>query len=103
MKAIIKPNDPVIDFVVLSANSSPLIRSVRVFGSRAKESANDKSDYDLAFEIDPALEKNWGEFCSRLREDNPKLNTLDLVRMDEISDTFRKKILREGSVIYEKN
>ena len=95
--------DPVLDFVVASAQTTPLIRSVRLFGSRASGTPDYKSDYDLAFEIDPNLEKNWGEFCSRLREGNPQLNTLDLVRMDEIGDAFRKKILTEGIVIYEKN
>lgn len=103
MKTAVSKLDPVLDFVAEFSHLSAMVRIVRLFGSRATESANEKSDYDLAFEIDPDLEKNWGEFCSRLRENNPRLNTLDLVRMDEISDTFRKKILTEGIVIYEKN
>jgi predicted nucleotidyltransferase len=78
------------------------IKSVRLFGSRAREDHQPTSDYDLAFELasdKPGIDLLWAGLCETLRERNPTLNTLDLVRMDEIGDDFRAKILSEGKVL----
>lgn len=76
---------------------------VWLFGSRARGSATPQSDYDFAIELEPtASPAAWGQLAGDLREDNPRLNTLDLVRWDEASDLLRAKVLSEGKVIYEK-
>lgn len=95
-------SDPVIRFVTETAHAFPSVRRVFLFGSRAKGDGTERSDYDFAFEIEPGHEDGWGELCARLREGNPRLNALDLARMDQIGKEFKKRILKEGVVVYDK-
>ena len=95
--------DKVIELVKQACQKTKFIQKAWLFGSRAFEKSTDKSDYDFAFEtkVNEVGPGDWGLFCSSLREKNPTLNTLDLVRFDEISEEFKSKIKAEGRVIYE--
>jgi predicted nucleotidyltransferase len=75
-----------------------------LFGSRAKGTFHERSDYDIAIQWDPSFPGVvWAMFCEKLREENPSLNQLDIVRLDWVSDEFKKRIIEEGKVIYDKS
>ncbi len=95
-------DDPVLSFVAKSAKQRSWIRCVWLFGSRSKAKHSQTSDYDLAFEVDESENLPWGEFCLELREKNPSLNQLDLLRFDIIEKDFSKRIQKEGIKIYER-
>lgn len=97
--------DICIQFVKTKSKDFSLVDKVFLFGSRVTGNDNSKSDYDLAFDVnvnDKSLELQWGRLCSELREKNPKLNQLDLIRLDLVKPDLLKKIKKEGFLIYEK-
>lgn len=95
--------DPVLEFIASVARVYPAVRKIYLFGSRAKGTQNDKSDYDFAFDWDQAAGGSWGEFAERLREESPVLNALDIILLDRAGAELRNRILTEGVVIYDKN
>ena len=108
-KSVEIDSDPVIDFVRHCAAGCLNVRRIWVFGSRARDRAEPQSDYDFALDwVDadktPSLSDiSWGAFAGTLREKNPSLNQLDLVRLSEASDSLKKRIQNEGVLIYEKD
>ena len=95
-------SDPVILFVLESAKRFGFVHKIWLFGSSVTGNQKITSDYDLAFELLDSQDE-WGEFAEILREKNPSLNTLDLVRLDQIGDGLRTKVLQEGEIIYDKS
>ena len=95
-------NDSVLSFVADCAKKRKWIKSVWLFGSRAKARNSHTSDYDLAFEVDSSEDLSWGDFCLELREKNPSLNQLDLLRFDLIEKDFVERIKKEGINFYER-
>lgn len=93
--------DPVVQFVLDHIQECGLVKSAWLFGSRAKQTATDKSDYDFAFLFRDNRSDSWGSFATFLREKNPRLNTLDLIRFDQVGEDLQKRILQEGIVIYD--
>ncbi|MES2768876.1 MAG: nucleotidyltransferase domain-containing protein [Bdellovibrionota bacterium] len=92
-----------IQHVLKSADKFQIFRKIILFGSQAKGTAHKKSDYDFAFELlstDSESLLMWGQLTSILNEKKPKLNSLDLIRMDQISDEFKNNILKDGIVLY---
>jgi len=72
-----------------------------LFGSRAREDANERSDYDLAIdcaELTPAQ-------LAQIREDMEKVPTLreiEVVWLNRASKVLRQRIQDEGKILYEK-
>lgn len=77
----------------------PEIRQVFLFGSFARGDASTTSDIDLAFSLSDS--SKWSVIAQDIRETAKTLKKLDLVCFEKISGDFRKKVLKEGSVIYE--
>jgi len=77
------------------------VKKLILFGSRARGDFKEASDYDFAFIWHDGHGLAWPEFTSRLHEKNPRLNTLDLIRLDKVSDEFKSRILSEGQLLYE--
>ena len=74
-------------------------RRVLLFGSRARGTNQPRSDIDLAVEGCP----NFPAFEERLQEELWSLLRLDVVNLDDnISDSLRAEINRDGKVLYEK-
>lgn len=95
--------DPVIRIVLALVTKFPGLEKVYLYGSRAKGTYTDLSDYDFAFEWRKEQLGSWGSFATLLREMNPTLNSLDLVRFDQIGPELTIRILKEGIVIYDKS
>lgn len=96
--------DQNIAHILSQVEQCPGVKQVILFGSRAKGTFHARSDYDLAIDWDHSFSDSvWAIFCEKLREDNPSLNQLDIVRLDWIGSDFKQKIIDEGKVIYDKN
>ena len=85
----------VIDFIVNTADKMD-ISHVVLFGSRAKNTYSLKSDIDLA-----VLGCDYHRYVEALEERCPTLLSFDCIDLrDEISDSLRRSIEREGVILY---
>ncbi len=79
----------------------PFVEAIYLYGSRAREEAEETSDIDLAVLCPQANSKDW----MRVRDIIETADTLleiDCVRLDKVaSSEFRENILREGKLLYE--
>ena len=99
-----QPPDKTLAWLLEQTAAFPAVQKVILFGSRAKGTQTERSDYDIAIVWDISYSNTaWATYSEKLREENPQLNQLDLVRMDLISDDFKKRILQEGKVLYDKS
>lgn len=98
------PPDKTLAWILEQTAACPAVQKVILFGSRAKGNETEYSDYDIAIVWDLSYSNTaWATYIEKLREENPKLNQLDLVRMDLIEDDFRMRIIQEGKVLYDKS
>lgn len=78
----------------------PVVREVRVFGSRATGGSRRASDLDLAISAPGATTAEWLDVCEAL-ENAPLIYELDLVRPERTNNTrLTEKIAREGITVY---
>ena len=81
--------------------SLPFVKSLYLFGSRARGEARAKSDIDIAVNCPKASFQQWQEVLDII-DDADTLLGIDVVRYDELSDTvFKRKIDESKVVIYE--
>ena len=79
----------------------PFVKTVYLFGSRARGDARAKSDIDLAVECPSASFQQWQEVLD-IVEDADTLLAIDVVRYDLLGDSvFRRKIDQNKVVVYE--
>lgn len=86
----------IVEIIVRHARPQRII----LFGSRAREDAQERSDYDIAIE-DESLTRTA---LARIRADLEELPTLlgiDLVWMKQAAPALRQRILSEGKILYE--
>lgn len=93
--------DPIVKSVIEQAVKLLKPRRIILFGSRARGDASERSDYDFAFELTRNGASSWSRFSLDAEATTPTLKKLDLVRLDEIDEDFKKRILSEGIVVYE--
>ena len=78
----------------------PAVREVKVFGSRATDTARRASDLDLAVSAPDATPAEWSAICDAL-ENAPLIYRLDVVRSERTNNPrLKEKIAREGVLIY---
>ena len=78
----------------------PVVQEVRVFGSRATDTARRASDLDLAISAPNATTAQWADICEAV-ENIPLIYELDIVRPERtVNPRLQEKIAREGVVIY---
>lgn len=87
----------VIAFVASETKKKLRASRVLLFGSRARGTQSECSDYDFAVEADSALVENWSAFCATVAETAPTLNSIDLVSLNApLTEAFRAEIFRKG-------
>ena len=80
----------------------PEIKEVKVYGSRAKNTYNDRSDLDLVI-INPVDRKTLGKLWMEINSSDFPL-TVDLQVLDQIkNESLKAHISRIGKAIYVKN
>jgi len=92
--------DKVIEFIQKRCRATPAVRRAWLYGSRAKGTQKAESDYDIAIEWDFGVKESWGAFATELMEKKPSLHQIDLVRLDQVGEELKTKILQEGVVIH---
>ena len=75
---------------------------VILYGSRARGSAREDSDYDLAFVFPKDRHNRWVRFVVDLDDAAVTLLPVDLLDWNEASESLRERICREGVVLYER-
>ncbi|MFN0095958.1 MAG: nucleotidyltransferase domain-containing protein [Dehalococcoidia bacterium] len=80
-------------------SSAAGVERVILFGSRAKGTAQPRSDVDLAVEAPGADVRAWDRVLT-LAEEADSLLLIDVVRLDRASADFRDEILAEGVTLY---
>jgi uncharacterized protein len=73
------------------------VKRVILFGSRARGTASQRSDIDLAVEGDETVD--WTNMWLEV-EDYPTLLEIDLVPMHQIKGVFAQRVARDGKVLY---
>lgn len=92
----------VLDFIRQLATKEASIRSVILFGSRARGDHHERSDYDIAVDAPSMSDDAWARFAEAVREKSPTLCGIDIVRITrDMSAELRQKIQAEGQPIYE--
>jgi len=78
----------------------PAVHEVKLFGSRATDTARRASDLDLAVSAPEATPTEWADVYDAL-ENAPLIYELDIVRPERMTNPrLKQKIAREGVVIY---
>ena len=90
---------PAIPDLVQQLSEEPSVQRVLLFGSRARGTARDRSDIDLAIDAPDASEQEWDRIAVAVDEAETLLR-IDLIRLDEASGDFREEIEREGVVLF---
>ena len=76
-------------------------KQILLFGSRARNTHRDTSDFDLAFR-GLAKPGEWARFQAEVGEQPLTLHKLDLLVYETTSEAYRKNIDAEGVVLYER-
>lgn len=78
----------------------PAVQEVKVFGSRATDTARRASDLDLAISAPNATPSEWADICGAI-ENAPLIYELDVVRVERmLNPRLKDKIAHEGILIY---
>jgi uncharacterized protein len=76
---------------------------VLLYGSRARGSAREDSDYDLAFVFPKDRHARWVRFVVGLDDAAVTLLPVDLLDWNEAASPLREQVCREGIVLYERS
>jgi predicted nucleotidyltransferase len=79
----------------------PEVRRVILFGSRARGTAQERADVDLAIEAPGATSRQWLDLLAEL-EEAPTLLCIDAVRLEEAPAGLRLRIAAEGRTLFER-
>ena len=88
-------DDPVVKFIVKKSYDFFNEPKIYLFGSRAKKSNSERSDYDFAIDTNGAQFGVWARFLSEVEEGAPTLLKLDLIKLDsQISEELLGEIAK---------
>jgi predicted nucleotidyltransferase len=81
----------------------PFVQAVWLFGSRARGTARERSDIDLAILCPEASAAEWQQVLDIIEEADTLLE-IDALRFDEVSEAnpLRAIILRDRQVLFER-
>lgn len=95
--------DPVVRFVASVACDFPEIRTIRLFGSRARGEHDETSDYDLLIEAGNLEHRTWLRFIRAIDDGAPTLHKIDCVLASPNLDArLRAHAEQEGIIVYER-
>lgn len=95
--------DKVVENLIQSLADKRLLTSVKsiyLFGSRARGDANERSDIDLAFDCLNIEQREWLDIIFYIEEFETLLK-IDVTQYNNASDDLRARIDHEGIIVYE--
>ncbi|MGH7600267.1 MAG: nucleotidyltransferase domain-containing protein, partial [bacterium] len=75
-------------------------KRIILFGSRARDDSQARSDYDIAIDDDELTLAKLAQIRADM-EIVPTLLAIDVVWMNRAAETLRRRILNEGKTLYE--
>jgi predicted nucleotidyltransferase len=90
---------PVVDKVLAVLRRSPHVERVILFGSRARLDHEARSDFDIAVDCPRADRREWSRLWNAVDEIET-LHAIDLLRLDQAGPELRRRIEREGVVLF---
>lgn len=75
-------------------------KQIILFGSRARDEAQSRSDYDIAIDDDELTLVKLAQIRADM-EIVPTLLSIDVIWMNRAAETLRQRILNEGKTLYE--
>ena len=92
---------PVFRFLIESATKTHWIRSMILFGSRARGDHKLRSDFDIVLCVSQhTSSEDWNSFCFFVDENFPTLHSVDLIRYDALPPGLLESVKKEGKEIY---
>ncbi|WAH36814.1 nucleotidyltransferase family protein [Alicyclobacillus dauci] len=95
-------NSPPIESLVPLFFVFPEVRRVILFGSRAREDHEERSDIDLAVDAPGMDILKWDEVCTYITENSNTLLPIDLIWLQRTTDQLASRIQTEGVVVFER-
>lgn len=80
----------------------PEVRRAILFGSRARGEARERSDIDLALEVDDLTDSDWVDLVAALNDLNTLLE-IDVINLAESPRALSERVQTEGVVLYDRN
>jgi predicted nucleotidyltransferase len=100
-KASVTRETEIITDIVDRLSHFPAVESVRLYGSRARGDADEKSDFDIAIAAPNADRAQWQAILDSIDAVETLLE-INAVRLEETGGEFRERIVNEGKVLYER-
>jgi predicted nucleotidyltransferase len=88
--------------LVNTINKTEHIEKIILFGSRARDDAEERSDIDIAIVCPKITDREWLDLCERI-EDTDTLLEINVIKFDSAGKELQNKILEEGIILYEQN
>ena len=88
-------------FIVQKALKTMDVRKIILYGSRAREDNNKFSDYDIAVDSDIDF-STWARFSLEIEDNMETLLPVDVVQLNSVNSELKKRIQRDGKVLYDK-
>lgn len=80
----------------------PEVSEVILFGSRAREDHEERSDIDLAINAPDMDIMKWDKLCLHITENSDTLRPIDLIWLQRATHQLANRIQDEGVVVYER-
>lgn len=79
------------------------VEKIILFGSRARQDNQERSDIDIAIICPQASSSDWHTILNIIDEADTLLS-VDCIRFDELqnSNPFKERIIKDGIILYEK-
>jgi uncharacterized protein len=82
-------------------NALPDVKSIMLYGSRARGDAADRSDFDVAIDAPDLSESDWNKIYWMV-EEAETLYKIDCVWLQKTSGLLKENILKDAKVLFQK-
>jgi len=96
-----KPQRPLEQHIVETIVQHVRPKRIILFGSRARDNANERSDYDIAIDDEHLTPLQLAQIRAGM-ETVPTLLAIEVVWMNRANEVLRQRILNEGKILYER-
>jgi predicted nucleotidyltransferase len=73
---------------------------ITLFGSRARGTARENSDFDFAVEGRTCSDEDWNRLLADISDEAISLHAIDIVESKDLAADYLNQIQHEGKVIY---